>query len=110
MLRRRELIINADDFGFSNERDRGIIDSFVDGVLTSATLLVNGSTARSAVALAKTHGLPLGLHLNLTEGFPISSVDEVSSLLGADSQCNERPRFLGKFGASNAPSILFVVY
>jgi predicted glycoside hydrolase/deacetylase ChbG (UPF0249 family) len=97
-MRRRELIINADDFGYSTERDRGIIDSFVNGVLTSATLLVNGSTARSAVALAKNHGLPLGLHLNLTEGFPVSNANEIGSLLGADPQCNDRPRFLGKFG------------
>ena len=37
----RKLIINADDFGLSPGVDRGILEAFRKGVLSSTTMLVN---------------------------------------------------------------------
>lgn len=67
----RRLIINADDLGSGNERDRGIFQSFSDGIVTSASLLANGPSFASAVVAAKQLGLPLGVHLNLADGMPL---------------------------------------
>lgn len=43
-----KLIVTADDMGIAPERDEGIFEAFEHGVVTSASLLVNGYTAREA--------------------------------------------------------------
>jgi predicted glycoside hydrolase/deacetylase ChbG (UPF0249 family) len=62
------LIINADDLGINSERDRGILEAFRHGIVTSASLLANGPSFDTAVIQAKTAGLPVGVHLNLSDG------------------------------------------
>ena len=37
----KRLIINADDFGLSPGVNRGIVEAFREGILTSTTMLVN---------------------------------------------------------------------
>lgn len=68
------LIINADDLGSGIERDRGILQCFSTGIVTSASLLANGPTFVSAATAALEVGLPLGVHLNLSEGRSLSGV------------------------------------
>jgi predicted glycoside hydrolase/deacetylase ChbG (UPF0249 family) len=75
------LIVTADDFGMTSERDKGIVEAKTKGIITNASLLVNGSTANEAVEVAKCCGLSLGLHLNLTEGQPVADAQLVSTLL-----------------------------
>ncbi|HKI52318.1 MAG TPA: ChbG/HpnK family deacetylase [Geothermobacteraceae bacterium] len=73
MIRRMaKLIINADDLGAGNETDRAIFETFDSGVVTSASLLVNGPSARSAAATVRQRNLPVGVHLNLSEGSPLT--------------------------------------
>eukprot|EP00961_Rhodomonas_salina_P085338 1146110-Rhodomonas_salina.1 len=107
------LIVTADDFGMTPERDRGIIQAKKKGILTNTSLLVNGSTAREAVEEAKQCGLSVGLHLNLTEGPPISDAASVPSLLGVGPKwwprrgekaepSSEELQFLGKEGIRQA--------
>jgi len=43
-----KLIVTADDLGIAPERDQGIFEAFEHGIVTSASLLVNGCTAREA--------------------------------------------------------------
>jgi predicted glycoside hydrolase/deacetylase ChbG (UPF0249 family) len=63
----KHVIFNADDFGYSAGINRGIIDAHTRGVVTSATLVVNGPAVDDAVALAKAHPkLAVGLHINFT--------------------------------------------
>jgi predicted glycoside hydrolase/deacetylase ChbG (UPF0249 family) len=68
----RRLIINADDLGSGIRRDRGIFHSFSCGIVTSASLLANGPSFASAVRQALDLRLPLGIHLNLSEGRPLT--------------------------------------
>ena len=42
-MSRRFAIFNADDFGYSRGINRGIVHAHREGVVTSATLVVNGS-------------------------------------------------------------------
>jgi chitin disaccharide deacetylase len=59
----RKLIVNADDFGASHGVNRGILECHVDGVVTSASLMVEGPAAREAAETARDHPrLSLGLH------------------------------------------------
>jgi hopanoid biosynthesis associated protein HpnK len=63
------LIINGDDFGYSEAVNRAIIQSHGDGVLTSCSLMVNERAARHAVGLARSNpDLAVGLHLVLALG------------------------------------------
>ncbi|MDQ3012195.1 MAG: hopanoid biosynthesis-associated protein HpnK [Acidobacteriota bacterium] len=63
------LIINGDDFGYSEAVNRAIIQAYCEGVLTSASLMVNERAAAEAVALAKANPkLAVGLHLVLVLG------------------------------------------
>ncbi len=69
----RILIINADDFGFTDGVNLGIVEAHRAGTVTSASLMVN--TPGFAGAVAAMHELPelrVGLHINLTVGRPLS--------------------------------------
>jgi chitin disaccharide deacetylase len=64
----RRLIVNADDFGLSAGVNEGVVRAHVDGVVTSATLMVRAPAARQAAESARQHpGLSVGLHLDLGE-------------------------------------------
>lgn len=90
------LIINADDFGYCPKRDRAIMDLFHRQCLSSTSVLINGMNVQQACTAAKAMRLPMGIHLNLTEGQPISTdIDRIRSLV--DSQ----GYFHGKFGLRN---------
>lgn len=67
------LIINADDFGFSESINRGIIESYKQGLISSTTLMMNMPGTKNAIELYKENeGLGLGVHLNLTKGKPLT--------------------------------------
>src|SRR5215470_2807858 len=63
------LIINGDDFGYSEAVNRAIVLAHREGVLTSCSLMVNERAAPHAVELAKSNpSLAVGLHLVLVLG------------------------------------------
>jgi hopanoid biosynthesis associated protein HpnK len=78
----RRLIVNADDFGLTDGVNRAIIDGHRCGIITSATLMVNGRAFESAVVMAaEVPRLGVGIHLNLIEGPPVAGPSAVSSLV-----------------------------
>lgn len=91
------LIINADDLGLHPDIDEGVFRCFEEGVVTSATVLVTGPSAPSAVAKARTLGLPLGVHLAVCTRIPPAlPAGEVPSLLEGG---RFRPRWMQFVGA-----------
>ncbi|WP_224249920.1 carbohydrate deacetylase [Hyalangium gracile] len=64
----RALIINADDLGYDPAVTRGILRAMREGVVSSATFMVN--TPYSEQAAREAQGLSIGLHLNLARGTP----------------------------------------
>ena len=64
-----QLIINADDFGFSPGITDGILHAHKTGILTSTTLMSTMPDRDRAIELAKTTPtLGVGIHLCLTQG------------------------------------------
>ena len=64
----RYLIVNADDFGQSPGVNRGVIQAYEHGIVTSATLMVRWPAAQEAAEFAREHpDLSVGLHLDLGE-------------------------------------------
>ncbi|MDO8736697.1 MAG: ChbG/HpnK family deacetylase [Thermoleophilia bacterium] len=81
----RRLIVNADDFGLTSGVNRAVVECYQRGVVTSATLMVNGRAAVEAALLAADNpGLGIGLHLNLTSGPPLMPPESVPSLVSGD--------------------------
>ena len=68
----RSLAVNADDFGFTRDVNRGIVEAHLQGILTSTTLMATGPAFDDAVRLAKEHPtLDIGCHLVLVGEPPI---------------------------------------
>jgi predicted glycoside hydrolase/deacetylase ChbG (UPF0249 family) len=78
-----ELIVVGDDLGICSERDRGLLRCLTEGVATATSIMANGDSADSAFELLKAHGMLdcVGLHLNLTEGKPLSDPASIPTLL-----------------------------
>ena len=61
--------MNADDFGFTPDVNRGIVDAHRRGILTATTLMANGGAFDDALRLAReTPTLDIGCHLVLVGG------------------------------------------
>lgn len=91
----RNLIVNADDLGWTEGVNRGIAEAHRNGIVTSASLLANGAAFGSAVELArKTPGLGVGVHLNLSDGEPVAPRELVTSLLNQRGELEGKPESL----------------
>ena len=68
-MAKAQIIINADDFGYSPAINYAIMDSHLDGILTSTTMMANGKGFDHAVNLSKSMPhLGIGVHLVLSYG------------------------------------------
>lgn len=84
---KRQVIINADDFGLCDSVNRGILKAHRQGVLTSATLMANMPGAEQAVQMAKDNpSLGVGIHLTLTEGKALTPAAQIPSLVDTEGR------------------------
>src|SRR5437867_13212189 len=80
----RRLIVNADDFGRSHSINEAVVRAHRDGILTSASLMVNGDAADGAVQLARQNPrLGVGLHVTLVCGTSALPPGEIPGLVDA---------------------------
>jgi len=87
-LRRRRLIVNADDFGRSASINAAVVQAHRDGILTTASLMLNEPAAAEAAALARElPNLGVGLHLTLLLGHSALPRSRIPQLV------NERDEF-----------------
>ena len=90
--RPRRLIVNADDFGRSAAGNQAVIRAHREGILTSASLMVNEAGFEEAVALAREHSsLGVGLHLTLVCGRAALPPEAISGLVDANGQFSGNP-------------------
>lgn len=70
----RNLILNADDYGLTPGVGQGIRYAFISGALSSTTVMMNLPGAAREIETAKRDvpDLPIGVHLCLTIGNPIT--------------------------------------
>ena len=94
----KRIIINADDFGLSDGVNEAVAQAHTEGVLTSATIMVNMPAANKAVKIVRQlPRLGVGVHLNLTEGRPVSQSTGINLLLNGDGQFAYSPAILSLF-------------
>jgi chitin disaccharide deacetylase len=70
----RSLITTADDFGLSRETNNAVLRGFDEGAVSHASLVVNLPGFEEACQAARERRLQgrIGLHLNFTEGRPLT--------------------------------------
>jgi len=92
----RRLIVNADDFGRSHAINQAVIRAHREGILTTASLMVNEAAADEAVALARQYpGLGVGLHLALVCGRSALPPSAIPNLVNTQSQFSGHPAAAG---------------
>jgi chitin disaccharide deacetylase len=88
-MARKQLVVNADDFGFTPDVNSGIVKAHREGILTATTLMANGDAFDDAVRHAReTPSLDIGCHLVLIGGrslldgrqFPATAAQLVGAL------------------------------
>jgi chitin disaccharide deacetylase len=92
----RRLIVNADDFGRSAAINQAVIRAHREGILTTASLMVNELSASDAVALARQNPrLGVGLHLTLLCGRSALPPEQIPGLVDAHQQFTRNPAAAG---------------
>lgn len=90
--RERLLIVSADDFGLSSSVNAGIVRAHREGLLTNASLMVNGAAFEEAVDQARSlPELGVGLHLVLLQGRAALAPSEISELVSPEGYFSEHP-------------------
>lgn len=92
----KAIVINADDFGYSDGISAGIVSLISKNYVTSTSAMVASPTAETHIARHMSDSLRgrVGLHLQLTGGEPLSSRREAPDL-HSDDGCFRDPRTAG---------------
>ncbi|MFH1367885.1 MAG: ChbG/HpnK family deacetylase [Elusimicrobiota bacterium] len=99
----KKLIVNADDFGYKEGINKGIIYAHKSGVVTSASLFVEKEGTEEAVRLAKENpSLGMGPHIDIDQFFNVDHhfgiiVEMSNPKPNADTIRSEIKRQLDKF-------------
>jgi predicted glycoside hydrolase/deacetylase ChbG (UPF0249 family) len=93
---RKQLVVNADDFGFTPDVNEGIVESHRHGILTATTLMANGAAFDDAVRWSReVPTLDIGCHLVLIGGKSLVTgkalPESVPQLLAALARREIRP-------------------
>src|SRR5947207_1276540 len=92
----RRLIVNADDFGRSTAINAAVIRAHREGILTTASLMVNEPGFQQAVELARENPrLGIGLHLTLLCGHSALPYERIPALVDPKNQFSDHPARVG---------------
>jgi predicted glycoside hydrolase/deacetylase ChbG (UPF0249 family) len=81
------VIVNADDFGISQEVNDAVVDLMARGRISSATILANALATREVAEAAKRFPrCSFGVHLNLTQFAPLTGGRGAELLVDADGE------------------------
>jgi chitin disaccharide deacetylase len=90
------LIVNADDFGLSASVNEAVIRAHREGILTTASLMVNEPGFAEAVKLAKENPtLGVGLHLTFLMGHATLPPDQIPGLVNERGEFSNSPVGVG---------------
>lgn len=92
----RRLIVNADDFGLCHSVNQAVIRAHREGILTTASLMVNEAGLDEAVKLAKENPkLGVGLHLTLLHGHSALPHNKIPGLVNSHREFSNSPVGVG---------------
>src|SRR5512140_2864174 len=92
----RRLIVNADDFGKSESVNEAVLRAHREGVLTTASLMVNEPACAAAVQIARENPrLGVGLHLTLLCGRSALPPRDIPGLVDSEGNFTNNPAGAG---------------
>jgi predicted glycoside hydrolase/deacetylase ChbG (UPF0249 family) len=89
------IVINADDLGGTQNVNRAILESFERELISSASIMANMPAFEEALAMVAANALKdrIGVHLNLTQGAPMSeAIQREMRFCSPSGQFNPRRR------------------
>lgn len=90
------LILNADDFGWSEGVNSAVARLYDAGIVTSTSLMVGGPAAAGAVEVLRSRpGLAAGLHLSLVDAVAVLPRERIPALVAADGSFPRDPVRMG---------------
>jgi len=97
------ILINADDFGLKSSVNKAIVESFVNGLINSTTLMSNMPGFEEAVELSYSNKITdrIGIHLNLDDGHLLSPDICKASFYDDENHLNLRKQRMRLFLISN---------
>jgi chitin disaccharide deacetylase len=96
MSRGRRLIVNADDFGLNAATNEAIIRGHREGILTSASLMMNEPGFEQALQMARENPrLGVGLHLTFLCGHSTLPREKIPGLVNDKQEFDCNPARLG---------------
>jgi predicted glycoside hydrolase/deacetylase ChbG (UPF0249 family) len=86
----KRLIVSADDFGLDSSINEAVEAAHRDGILTSASIVVNGACYDEAIGIARRcPRLGVGIHLTFNGEKPVAQPSLVSSIIDSDGRLLE---------------------
>jgi len=86
-----KVIFRADDLGFSEAVNLGILKVVQDGPIQNVGLMTNMPSAQHGFELLKLFNIALGQHTNISVGKPLSDPSKIQSLLDEKGEfCNSK--------------------
>ena len=93
---KRRLIVNADDFGLSASVNAAVLRAHRNGILTTASVMVNEPGFEEAVQLAKENPqLGVGLHLTFLMGHASLPPEKIPGLVNGRGEFSNSPTGVG---------------
>src|ERR1700733_1674189 len=98
----KKLIINADDFGMSQEVNEGTKKGIEQGIITSVSVMANMPFFEDAVRFLRKHPkVSVGLHFNITEGKPLILPKDAINLIREDDSFYHWPQLITRVASKN---------
>lgn len=97
------LIINADDFGLSQSINDAILELSALGSITSTSVMVNMPHACEVRNLIEQSRVGIGLHINLTQGRPVSDPKSIPSLVDPSGSFLSKDELVRRFRTGKIP-------
>ena len=107
-----KIIINADDLGLSKESNEGILEAYRQGYITQSTFVVNSTESTAGAAIAHQNGFNdiVGLHLNLSEGTPLTEDIKRYTKYVVNNKFCYIPEFMQKEHYTKSPLYTYAEY
>lgn len=81
----KKLIVVADDFGFSEAYNLGVVKAYKEGIVSTISMMVNMEAADHGVKLLEgIDSKNIVVHTNLVHGRPVSNPKDIPSLVDED--------------------------
>ena len=93
----KQLLIRADDLGFSEGTNYGIAKTVKDGIIRSVGLMPNMAAAKHGYELIRDAHVCIGQHTNICVGKPLSDPKDIPSLVGEDGEFKSSSEYRNAF-------------